>query len=137
MKYIGIVGSRRRNTIADETWVREAFLNIFNYGDVIVSGGCKEGGDAFAERLAKEWEFKPLLFLPDKTKLDPVLVKKNLKAAYAVINYARNTLVANASDFLIACIAADRKGGTEDTIKKFKLKCKREGWDIEKRLFLV
>ena len=32
----------------------------------------------------------------------------------------RNTPVAKKSDIVIACVAKDRTGGTEDTIKKFK-----------------
>jgi len=39
--------------------------------------------------------------------------------AYAKANYERNTLVAGDSDVLISCVAPDRTGGTEDTIKKF------------------
>ena len=57
---------------------------------------------------------------PDKSKLDQELLKVNGRAAYAQINYARNTLIAQDSDVLIACVAADRKGGTEDTICKWK-----------------
>ena len=46
-------------------------------------------------------------------------MKKNPRWAYAEINYARNTLIARDADELIAVVAEDRKGGTEDTIKKF------------------
>ena len=46
-------------------------------------------------------------------------MKKNPRWAYAEINYARNTLIARDADDLIAVVAEDRKGGTEDTIKKF------------------
>jgi len=35
---------------------------------------------------------------------------------------ARNTLIANNCDILIACVSPDRTGGTEDTIKKTKNK---------------
>ncbi len=51
-------------------------------------------------------------------------MEKNPRAAYAVINYARNKLIARDADVLIACVAEDRKGGTEDTIKHF---CKKLG----------
>jgi hypothetical protein len=43
----------------------------------------------------------------------------------------RNTTIADLSNILIACVAKDRTGGTEDTIRKF-LKHKSE-----KELYLV
>ena len=36
--------------------------------------------------------------------------------------FVRNGDIANNSDVLIACVAKDRKGGTEDTIGKFLAK---------------
>lgn len=96
------------------------FKEIYNEGDRIVSGGCKLGGDRFAERIAKAMKVSIKIHYPDKSKLDPILMKKNPRAAYAKINYARNTLIAKDADILIACVAEDRKGGTEDTIEKFR-----------------
>jgi hypothetical protein len=63
-----------------------------------------------------------IIFLPDKSKLDTVLLEKAPRAAYAKINYARNTQIAEKVSVLIACVASDRKGGTEDTIRKFQHK---------------
>lgn len=121
MKYIGVIGSRRRDSEEDLRCTERAVLTIYEPGDVIVSGGCKQGGDRFSEFISRQLlGIEPIIFLPDKSKLDPVLMSKNPHAAYAVINYARNTLIANKSDELIACVAPDRKGGTEDTIKKFE-----------------
>lgn len=54
MKYIGIIGSRRRNTEEDFQNVKKKLLSIYVVGDVIVSGGCRTGGDKFAEQLAEE-----------------------------------------------------------------------------------
>jgi len=119
VKTIGIVGSRRRNTEEDFWQVRGEFQRIFQKGDNIISGGCLKGGDKFAERLAKIYNIPIIIHYPNKENLDPILIKKNSRAAYAVINYARNTLIAQDSDVLIACVTPDRKGGTEDTIKKF------------------
>ena len=56
MKYIGIVGSRRRNSPEDFLVVQEAFCQIYEEGDVIVSGGCPKGGDSFAITLADIWD---------------------------------------------------------------------------------
>jgi len=117
-KTIGIVGSRRRNSEEDYRAVEAAFAKIWKPGDNIVSGGCKKGADSFIHKLA-EVGCGYVEHLPDESKLDPELLEVNPRAAYAEINYARNTLIANDADFLIACVAADRQGGTEDTIKKF------------------
>jgi len=123
MKSIGIVGSRRRDSKADLEVCRKVFLSVYEEGDIIVSGGCKQGGDRFAEIFIKEYnipEDKVIIHYPDKSKLDPEKMKRNPRWAYAEINYARNTLIARDSDILIAVVAEDRKGGTEDTIKKAK-----------------
>jgi hypothetical protein len=119
---IGIVGSRRRDTEEDLFLCRIQFLKLYRDGDMIVSGGCKQGGDRFAEIFVDELGIRDTHFichLPNKNELDPELLKKVPRAAYAKINYARNTLIAIDSTHLIAVPAPDRKGGTEDTIKKF------------------
>lgn len=121
MKKIGIIGSRRRNTEGDLELLRKAFLEIYEDGDTIVSGGCPLGADHMAEIFIKEYnisEDRVIIHYPDKSKLDPEKMKRNPRWAYAEINYARNTLIARDSDILIAVVAEDRKGGTEDTIKK-------------------
>ena len=106
MKYIGIIGSRRRDSQKDYRLVRKAFLKVCEQKDVIVSGGCPKGGDRFAEILAKRFEASIIIY----------------KAKWHLGRHAgflRNTDIAQKSDVLIACVASDRKGGTEDTIRKF------------------
>jgi hypothetical protein len=107
MKKIGIIGSRRRNAGIDQKAVREKFLEIFEDDDWIVSGGCPQGGDRFAEKIAKDYGIPIVIFYPNW--------KKYGKAAGII----RNTNIADNSDVIIACVAEDRTGGTEDTIKKF------------------
>lgn len=123
---IGIVGSRRRNSTKDKELLQKAFLEIFEYGDIIVSGGCPVGADFFAEEIAKEFNIPIKIYYPDKSKLD-----KNSYWSYVEMYHNRNTLIANNSDLLIALVMLDQKGGTEDTIKKF---LKEHG---EKNLFLL
>jgi hypothetical protein len=118
MKTIGIVGSRRRDSDEDFELCKIIFDSIYKKGDTLVSGGCPKGGDRFAEVLAKSYSIPIKIHYPDKTKLDPDKLKKSFKWAYAEINFARNTLIAQDSDILLAVVADDRTGGTEDTIKK-------------------
>ena len=114
MKKIGIIGSRRRDTEDDFNSVWQAFTKVYEDGDTIVSGGCPKGGDRFAEIIAGRMGANMIIHWPEKVP------PGSPRWAYTKANYARNTLVAQDSDIIIACVAADRKGGTEDTIKKFK-----------------
>jgi len=119
---IGIVGSRRRNKKDDYGAIRKAFLEVWEKAEEsllegeftleIVSGGCPQGGDQFAEILSDAYGVPITVF--------PAQWDKHGKAA----GFIRNTDIADNSDVLIACVASDRKGGTEDTIKKF---LKRQG----------
>jgi len=117
-KNIGIIGSRRRDTNEDYENIWEAFSRIYDKGDKIVSGGCKQGGDKFAEIIASKLgmteENGDLILHKPK-----VVSKGSPSFMYAKVNYERNTLVANDSDIIIACVAPDRTGGTEDTLRKF------------------
>lgn len=129
---IGIVGSRRRNETKDFEKLREYLLlklfaklkrrkkiKTYSKDVLIISGGCKTGADAFAERLAAGFDIKIRIHYPNKEDIDTELLKVNRRAAYTKINYARNKLIAKQSNYLIALVAEDRKGGTENTIKYF------------------
>ena len=114
MKYIGIVGSRRRNTPEDYKLVKAKCLELYKDGDYIVSGGCPKGADAFAELIAKNIQI-------------PIMIhyaKWNMKGMGA--GFERNGDIADKADILIACVAPDRTGGTEDTIKKYNKSGKTE-----------
>jgi hypothetical protein len=115
MKRIGIIGSRRRNAEEDYDTIEEAFFDIYEIGDIIISGGCPKGGDRFAEIIAGWFKIPIVIHYPDKDSLP----RPAYKWDFARINYERNTLIARDSDILIACVAPDRRGGTEDTIKKY------------------
>jgi len=107
MKTIGIVGSRRRNRVSDMIAVESAFLELYEVGNEIVSGGCEKGGDHFAEIIAKRYQIPIKIYYAQWNKLG--------KSA----GFQRNGLIARDADILIACVAEDRTGGTEDTIRKY------------------
>jgi len=105
-RIIGIIGTRRRDTGMAQKVIEQKFLEMYQPGDWICSGGCPKGGDRFAEIIAKKYGIPILIFYPDW---------KKGKAAGLI----RNTDIAINSDILIACVASDRTGGSEDTITKF------------------
>ena len=107
MSVIGIVGSRRRDAKCDYELTERKFLDIYQEGDTIVSGGCPQGGDRFAEMIAKRGGLTITIHYPNWSKYG--------KGA----GFVRNTKIADDADKLIACVAADRTGGTEDTVEKF------------------
>ncbi len=107
-KVIGIIGTRRRDSMADLKKVNDAFLKIYTKGDKICSGLCPKGGDRFAVILSAIYNIPPIWY--------PANWNKYGKKAGMI----RNTDIAKTSDVLIACVSPDRTGGTEDTIKKFE-----------------
>lgn len=119
MTVIGVAGSRRRNTDEDRQLVYKTIHHhrqCVGGNTILVSGGCPKDADLFAEEYAEIHRLPIIRHLPDKAQLRKDVP---IRAAHAIINYARNELIARDADVLIACVAADRKGGTEDTIKKF------------------
>lgn len=108
MKTIGIVGTRRRDSLGDLYKVRDALKKVYEDGDHLVSGGCPAGGDRFAEVLARRKQIPITIHYARWRKLG--------RGA----GFIRNSDIAVQADVLIACVAKDRKGGTEDTIRKFK-----------------
>jgi hypothetical protein len=107
---VGIVGSRRRNSLNDKNLIEKELLKILEKNkDVIVcSGGCSRVGDRFAEELVVKYKLRKRIYLAEWHHYG--------RAA----GFIRNTYIAKDSDILIACVSEDRTGGTEDTIKKFK-----------------
>lgn len=106
-KVIGIIGTRRRDTDLDLKKVNDAFLKVYEEGDQICSGLCPKGADRFAVILASLYK-SPTIWHPAEWD-------KYGRGA----GFKRNTYIARDSDVLIVCVAEDRTGGTEDTIRKF------------------
>lgn len=107
-KIIAIIGSRRRNSNYDFILVERCFLDIYEEENTIVSGGCQKGGDRFAEMIAKKYDVPIKIF------------KAHWSTFGRAAGFIRNTDIAKCGTEVIACVASDRTGGTEDTIKKFK-----------------
>ena len=105
-KWIGIVGCRDRDSQEDLTQCEKVFFEHYKEGDYIVSGGCKAGGDRFAEVIAKKHGIPIMIYYPNW--------EKYVKSA----GFKRNGLIAHRADVLIAVVRKYRKGGTEDTIRK-------------------
>ncbi|KKN52387.1 hypothetical protein LCGC14_0613040 [marine sediment metagenome] len=108
MKKIIIVGSRQRNAAKDYIIIEEKFMELYEHGDWIVSGGCPKGADSFAEKIARKRGIPILIFHAEWSRYGPGA------------GILRNTLIAETGNSLIACVRHDRKGGTEDTITKFR-----------------
>lgn len=106
-KIIGVVGTRRRDSDIDYEMVSEKFFEVYEEGDIICSGLCPKGADRFAV-IIHETYCIPCLWFPANWE------KYDNKAGFI-----RNTPIARFSDVLIACVAGNRLGGTEDTIEKF------------------
>lgn len=106
---IGVVGSRRRASESDYALVRSAVLSVYRPGDILVSGGCPTGADAFCLRLADE--------LGARCYVYPAEWGVHGRGA----GHYRNTAIAILSDYLVACVASDRRGGTEDTVEKYSI----------------
>jgi len=105
---IGIVGSRRRDSSKDYKAVENALFAELKGIEkaLIVSGGCPKGGDRFAEMAASKHGISIRIYYPKWHRYG------------RIAGFMRNTLIAEDCDVLIACVHKDRKGGTEDTIKK-------------------
>jgi predicted Rossmann fold nucleotide-binding protein DprA/Smf involved in DNA uptake len=107
---IGIVGTRKRDTADDFRKVWNEYDDILqrnvNAEPTIVSGGAFKGADRFAVNIARDQGGKMITYFPH---------------GYNTLDYYhRNRLVAQECDKLIACVAPDRRGGTENTIQWFK-----------------
>jgi hypothetical protein len=116
---IGVVGSRRRNTKEDKQLLEVFLFNLIRSRGwmkdkiTFVSGGCEKGADNFIKELVKEGKFPGSELVEHYPNVFPGM------PYWDVVNamYARNEKVAADSGILVAMVAPDRKGGTENTVK--------------------
>jgi hypothetical protein len=129
MKYIGIIGSRKRDSDHDLKCCEKQFLKIYEDGDIIVSGGCPQGGDRFAEVLAKKYCKEDPIIFPAKWKVNGVYDRgAGLK---------RNALIADKSDVLIAIVTKDlsKSSGTMSTVGMVQAQGKETILDDDEETF--
>jgi len=115
---LGVVGSRKRDAASDKALIREFIREKLSEGEevILVSGGCPDGADRFAEELTVEFGFPEMVIHePDETMLPPAGQRKTWH--YTKMYYARNTLIAEDCDELLA-LPSETRGGTDDTIDK-------------------
>ncbi len=125
--HAGIVGSRRRNTLHDRKIVFRLIEWIVNGRDwhdrpVIISGGCPQGADAFAEEAARVWGLQTVIYPIDKKGVSS-------RWEFTQRAYQRNRKVAEESSALYCLVHPDRMGGTENTISHMR--------DLKKPIYLV
>jgi hypothetical protein len=105
---IGIVGSRRRT----DRGAVEACIAELAPDTVVVTGGVR-GPDRWAEQAARARGLGVVVHEPD---LGGASTRWQATKRY----YARNQAIVDDSDRIIAFVAPDRTGGTEDTIWRAK-----------------
>lgn len=114
--FAGVVGSRRRNSDKDMetcfTTLDEIARECLDAQTrlVVVSGLCREGGDHFAHLWALENRYALIEF--------PAQWDLYGKRA----GFERNAHIALLAHELVAIVAPDRQGGTEDTVRHFNAK---------------
>ena len=106
MARIAIIGSRSR---VDRLEVENLVLSLAP-DSIVISGGA-DGPDTWAEDAARRRGLGIVIFRPD---LDGVTSKFDVTKRY----HARNQQIADAAEVVYAFVATNRKGGTEDTIKR-------------------
>lgn len=114
-RFVAVIGSRRRDTFADIEQVLVAVAELVDAtsGDVVlVSGGCRKGADNHAEHVAETCGLQMVRFLPcEVPEGSPHWVRTRAL-------HDRNTRIVTLAGEVLAQVAPDRTGGTEDGVKK-------------------
>lgn len=126
MKKIGIIGTDQRDDINNDLKdIVGAFLEVYDVGDWVVSGGCRKdeslkGGDKWAEWIVRKYSVPNLIFYPNQEE-------------YGIMStFMRNRQIIDNSNILIVCMPKNEKDDNiEDAVKEFLNK------RPERNLFLV
>lgn len=123
---IAIVGSRFYQPMyrVDDylAGIREHFAK--DYDEIRIVSGHADGPDFRAEERAESFGFTKLIFPIDTTGLPPWNQRVARKAEFTRRAYARNFLIADACDWLVA-FWDGVSGGTLDAMRKAKQLGKR------------
>jgi hypothetical protein len=120
--FLGIIGSRIRNTVSDRQKVEDAYLEVYCRTEferdhfTIVSGGAYQGADKFAVEIARGNGHKMITYFPNMSDVPAGIEGQGMaQAAY----FARNEQIARQCDILIAAPKEDHCG-TRHTIFRFR-----------------
>ena len=108
---VAIVGSRKRTDAATVQAVRDV-VALLPAGSVVISGGAA-GVDSIAASEAEARGIDVVVHRPDY-----VGATTRFQATQAC--YDRNRRIVMDADLVVAFVASDRKGGTENAIKQAK-----------------
>lgn len=119
---VGIVGSREYKNEKRVRAVIGKYIEKYGVNLIIVSGGCPDGADALAKKLALEMSVEYKEFPPAHFGHNAycVLPAEHYNRRYYVENYfKRNTQIAEYCEHLIAFrIENVKASGTMDTVRK-------------------
>jgi predicted Rossmann fold nucleotide-binding protein DprA/Smf involved in DNA uptake len=110
VKHVAIVGSRRRT---DRETV-DRLVATLPTGTVVVSGGAP-GPDTWAEEAAQRYGRDARIIRP---KLEGTHSQGQVTRRY----HTRNQRIVDLADEMFALVAPDRRGGTEDAIRRAQRK---------------
>jgi hypothetical protein len=117
---VAIVGSRRRASLEDRQFVLDLVERLVRFCDeskkklILISGGCRTGGDFFAEEAAKVFDV-PIIVHGVST--DPPIKHRGEFRERA---FARNRLIAQDCHGMYALVSSDRSGGTENSLSHMR-----------------
>lgn len=106
MTRVAVIGSRRRH----DRGAVEHLIATLPAGSVVVSGGCR-GPDSWAAEAARRRGLPVTVHRPDLTGV-------RCRGEAAGRYYQRNQAIVDDADQVVAFVAPDRRGGTEDAIRR-------------------
>lgn len=115
--FVAVIGSRRRDEDSDRGQVLRAAVAVLEREVglrpvVFVSGGCRKGADRHIELFVEAANLMLVRFLPrDVPEGSPHWIRTRAL-------HDRNTRIVTLAGEVLAQVAPDRTGGTEDAVKK-------------------